>query len=58
MEYISVIISVLSLGLSIALAIRTYIKELESYSADIIDYRSFKPNRSFYSALATIHPIH
>ena len=47
MEYISVIISVLSLGLSIALAIRTYIKELESYSADIIDYRSFQTESQF-----------
>lgn len=47
MEIISVIISVLSLGLSIVLAARTYIKERESYSMDIIDYRAFCTESQF-----------
>lgn len=47
MEIISVIISVFSLGLSIALAVRTYVKERESYSIDVIDYRAFHTESQF-----------
>lgn len=47
MEIVSIVISILSLGLSIAIAIRTYLKERESYSADIIDYRSFQTESQF-----------
>lgn len=47
MEIVSIVISILSLGLSITLAIRTYLKERESYSADVIDYRSFQTESQF-----------
>lgn len=47
MEVISVTISIFSLGLSIFIAIRTYIKELESYSMNVIDYRSFQTESQF-----------
>lgn len=47
MEVVSVIISIFGLGLSIFLAIRTYIKERESYSIDVIDYRSFQTESRF-----------
>ncbi len=47
MEIVSIVISILSLGLSIAIAIRTYLKERESYSADVIDYRSFQTESQF-----------
>lgn len=47
MEIVSIVISILSLGLSIALAVRTYLKERESYSADVIDYRSFQTESQF-----------
>lgn len=47
MEIVSIVISILSLGLSITLAVRTYLKERESYSADVIDYRSFQTESQF-----------
>lgn len=47
MEIVSIAISILSLGLSITLAVRTYLKERESYSADVIDYRSFQTESQF-----------
>lgn len=47
MEIVSIVISILSLGLSITLAVRTYLKERESYSADVIDYRSFQTESKF-----------
>ena len=47
MEAISVIISICSLSLSIFLAIRTYAKELESYSMTVIDYRGFQTENQF-----------
>ena len=47
MEVVSVIVSIFSLGLSILLAVRTYVKEQESYSMDAIDYRSFQTESQF-----------
>ena len=47
MEIVSIVISILSLGLSITLAVRTYLKERESDSADVIDYRSFQTESQF-----------
>lgn len=47
MEIVSIVISILSLVLSITLAVRTYLKERESYSADVIDYRSFQTESQF-----------
>lgn len=47
MEIVSIVISILSLGLSITLAVRTYLKERESYSADVIEYRSFQTESQF-----------